>query len=158
MKDFVITPYQYSSGTVPDRNYLLFDFPIGLVVSIGDHDVPGTIFDYFNPLLFGPQTHSFIRFYQPLRESFDCFNLIVKSDYNRLMKTNIFYPPRYIINYSKGTCEQGESMGRLQALNQLVQNTEAPVILDMNFMSPLLQSMFWQMEPPDEDEMETSDQ
>lgn len=88
-----------------DETLLLFDLPIGTVVMVNGVEVPGKVFDYYNPLVLSPNNRR-VRFYdgeslEPLT-SIVCYQLTVSDpeliEYVR--DRTIHYAPLYDINWA----------------------------------------------------------
>jgi len=104
--DFVIGPRQLKiqSKSLAEP-LILFDFPPNILIYLGELWIPGSCFDYFNPLILTPEVYSCVEFFDqspenPLTEitcsQMNCKDLV----WPRILSQTIYYPPGYSIDYS----------------------------------------------------------
>ena len=99
-EQFSVSPYKLDPDNLPDTPLLLFDFPKDFVISFGDYDLAGSLFDYFNPLLLTQEICKRIKFYN--KSAVNCLSLITTKNLSHLLSNPIFYPPHSSINYLRG--------------------------------------------------------
>lgn len=125
--EFVIGPYDFSKSNFTNSQYctinnldavILFDLPSEITVYINDISIPGTIFDYYNPLLLNARILERIEFVNQqtseILQNFKCYNLtskILNSYLTNIMNTIIYYPPGFTIDY-KNIIAQRSVSGR----------------------------------------------
>ena len=105
--DFVISTYILSINTFPkDTDKLIFDLPTEIIVLVDEISIPGTTFDYFNPLLVNTDVLKKISFANrntlSTVQTFECKSLTCKTLKNLtdiVTKISIQYPPEFVIEY-----------------------------------------------------------
>lgn len=107
--DFFVGPYDFSKKNFKKSKSLclLFDLPTEIVVTFDNTTIPGSCFDYFNPLLINSHILKKIKFINKndlsIVNSFKCYILtskILNTLKNTIMITSIYYPPAYTVEYN----------------------------------------------------------
>lgn len=117
--DFVVGPYDFSKSNFVNARHpivnnldalILFDLPAEVIVYIDSTAIPGTSFDYYNPLLVNTRILERIQFVNrdtlKVVEAFQCNNLTSKTLNNCIasaMNTLIYYPPGFSVDYKNMT-------------------------------------------------------
>lgn len=111
--DFVIGPYDFNKENIlkcPSEFLLLFNFPDEIDVFIDNINLPGSRFDYYNPLLMNNRIFEKIKFYNKstcqIIDEFSCSCLVSKSlqsIFHQVLDIPIYYPPECCIDYKSLT-------------------------------------------------------
>jgi hypothetical protein len=109
---------------------VIFDFDKTVTILIDDHQIPGGIFDYLNPLIvdsvscnsekYTPNRPGKIFFYDGFERlnKIKCWRLVTSFDFQNLLTKTISYPSNYYLDYKRiKISRSGEFLNFWEAFN-----------------------------------------